>query len=193
MNLALSQLKEIMPGAMHLELFLEPIIATLEEFNIASSTRAAAFIAQLAHESGQFVYMAELANGAAYDNRADLGNTTSEAREIAARHGTSTGRWWKGHGPIQITGYTNHKRCGEYLGLDLLENPRLLEQPLEGCRSAGWFWAIEKNLNPLADAGDFLTITRRINGGVNGLADRQQFWERAKVVLQFIDVEGGAA
>lgn len=188
MNLTAQHLRSIMPQIGNkAEVFVQPLIDAMCEFQITTPARAMAFIAQVAHESGQFRYMAEIADGSAYDNRADLGNTTPDAREIAARHGTTAGRWWKGHGPIQITGYTNHKRCGEALGLDLLENPRLLEQPEEGCRAAGWFWD-SRHLNDYADVGDFKTITLRINGGLNGYADRQQFWERAKTVLMFIDV-----
>lgn len=188
------QLRQIMPliGA-KADTFIGPLNDAMDEFEINTPARQAAFIAQLAHESGQFRYMQELADGGAYDNRADLGNTRPEAVEVARRNGTTAGRWFKGHGPIQITGYSNHKVCGEALGEDLIEHPRALIEPGLGCRSAAWFWA-SHGLNEIADRGDFLTITRRINGGTNGLADRQQFWERAKSVLampDFNDVRGG--
>ena len=174
-------------------LFAGPLNAAMAEFEINTPARQAAFIAQLAHESGEFRYMQELADGSAYDYRADLGNTDPIAIEVARRNGTTAGRWFKGHGPIQITGYSNHKACGEALGVDLVEHPRALTEPELGCRSAAWFWA-SRGLNALADRGDFLGITRRINGGTNGLADRQQYWERAKRVLampSFSDVVGG--
>ncbi|CRM70551.1 putative chitinase [Pseudomonas sp. 58 R 12] len=70
----------------------------------------------------------------------------------------------------------------EVLGLDLINQPTLLEQPQYAAMSAAWFWST-KGLNTLADQGDFPKITRRINGGLNGLEDRLQLWERAKKVL----------
>ena len=136
-----------------------------------------------------------MADGSAYDYRADLGNTNPAAVEVARRNGTTAGRWFRGHGPIQITGYFNHKSCGDALGADLVEHPRALTEPELGCRSAAWFWK-SRGLNALADAGDFLAITKRINGGTNGLADRQQYWERAKKVLampDFSDVQSGSS
>ncbi|MBI0407599.1 MAG: hypothetical protein ITD45_02715 [Nitrosospira sp.] len=68
---------------------------------------------------------------------------------------------------MQVTGYDNHLACGAALGFDLLHQPGLLDQPVEACRSAAWFWKTH-GLNELTDAGDFERITRRINGGLNG-------------------------
>lgn len=178
------QLRQILPNAGHRAgVFYGPLIEAMAEFSIDTPGRQAAFIAQLGHESGSFVYMEELASGAAYDHRDDLGNTRPEAIGIARQHGSTPGRWWKGHGPMQITGFYNHRDCGEFLGLDLLNEPRLICEPVNGCRSAGWFWRDFKHLNEFADAGDFIRITKRINGGTNGLADRQAIWARAKTVL----------
>ena len=86
--------------------------------------------------------MEEVVSGAAYDNRADLGNTNSEAIRIATAHGSTPGRFWKGHGPIQITGYLNHLAAMMALELDCVEQPRLLCEPVHGCRAAGWFWKV---------------------------------------------------
>ena len=89
---------------------------------------------------------------------------------------------YRGRGPIQLTGKSNYRTCGAALGVDLVAEPALLETAEVGCLAAAWFWA-DKGLNALADAGDFVTITRRINGGLIGLADRRELWERAKAVF----------
>ena len=137
MNLTLQQLQLIMPAATRASLFLEPLNAAMQEFGIDTRLRMAAFLSQIGHESGQFRFMEELASGAAYDNRADLGNTNSEAIRIATAHGSTPGRFWKGHGPIQITGYLNHLAAMMALELDCVEQPRLLCEPVHGCRAAG--------------------------------------------------------
>ena len=135
----------------------------------------AAFIAQIGHESGQLQYVREIWGPTAaqlrYEGRADLGNTV-----------TGDGSRYRGRGLIQITGRANYAACGEALGIDLINHPELLEQPQYACLSAAWFWAM-KGLNTLADAGEFNTVTRRINGGLNGLADRLSLWVKAREVL----------
>lgn len=152
--------------------YLAPLNEALREFEIdANALREAAFLAQLLHESGGFRYVRELASGVAYEGRADLGNTEP-----------GDGARFKGRGLIQITGRSNYRDCGVALGLDLVEHPELLEQPVAACRSAAWFWA-SRGLNELADKEDFLRITKRINGGTNGWAERVRFYERAKEVL----------
>ena len=182
--LTLEQLKVIMPqGGKKLANFVEPLNLATSEFNILSPLQQAAFIAQLAHESMSFLYMEEIANGSAYEKRKDLGNLEPEAIAIAKANGSTPGRWWKGHGPIQITGFYNHKACGKSLGLDLLNNPKLITQPLNGCRSASWFWKMHE-LNNLADNSKFVAITKIINGGTNGLDDRIQFYKLACSVLK---------
>ena len=92
------------------------------------------------------------------------------------------GQKYRGRGLIQITGHDNYERCGEALGLDLLSRPELLELPQHAAASAAWFWQ-QKGLNTLADRGDFETITRKINGGLNGLADRLALWTKAREAL----------
>ena len=108
---------------------------------------------------------------ARYEGRVDLGNTQS-----------GDGPKYRGRGLIQITGRSNNKTCGEALGLDLINQAELLEKPQHACMSAAWFWATRGH-NTLADEGTFETITRRINGGLNGLADRQMLYARALKVL----------
>ena len=89
---------------------------------------------------------------------------------------------YRGRGLIQLTGKTNYRLCGEALGLDLFTQPELLEKPQHACMAAAWFWG-SNGLNSLADKGDTETITRRVNGGLTGLADRQAIYARALKVL----------
>jgi putative chitinase len=183
--ITLEDLKKICPQAPagRLAKFVDPLNEAMREFEISDNVeREAAFIAQCAHESGGFFYVREIASGEAYEGRGDLGNVEPDAIRIAAEHGSTPGRWWRGHGLIQITGYSNHRTCGEALGLDLLAAPELLETPVNACRSAAWFWETH-GCNELADRGDFLRITKVINGGTNGWADRVAYLERAKEVL----------
>ena len=166
------QLKEIMPYAgKRAETFLEPLNAAMAEFEINTPARQAAFLAQIAHESGSLRYVKEIASGAAYEGRKDLGNTEE-----------GDGMRFKGRGLIQITGRANYTQCGAALGLDLLAEPDLLEQTGNACRSAAWFWQT-RGLNELADDGEFKLITKRINGGYNGLEDRRAYYTRAKETL----------
>jgi len=180
------QLLAIMPNATPARVanFIGPLNDTMEEFAITTPARQAAFLAQLAHESGSLRYVEEIASGSAYDNRADLGNTTTEAIALAELAGTTPGKHYKGRGLIQITGYTNYLACSRSLCRDdsLVQNPSALERPDLACRSAGWYWD-SRRLNDFADAGQFETITRKINGGLNGQADRLAHYERAKKVL----------
>lgn len=172
--MTLGQLKRIMPHAKgRATEFLPWLNATMIEFGITTPKRIAAFVAQLAHESGEFRYMRELASGEAYEGREDLGNTE-----------VGDGVKYKGRGPIQITGKNNYRDCSLSLFGDerLLEQPDLLEQPEHGCRAAGWFWKTRR-LNHLADKGQFVAITKRINGGINGLTDREAYYKRALSVL----------
>lgn len=167
-----NDLLKIMPYAKaRIDIFLEPLNAAMKEFEINTPARRAAFLAQIGHESGQLRYVRELASGQAYEGRKDLGNTQP-----------GDGVRFKGRGLIQITGRSNYIDCGKALALDLLAKPELLEEPESACRSAAWFWKT-RGLNELADAGDQVKITRRINGGTNGLADRLALFEVAKQVL----------
>lgn len=170
--ISLDQLKQILPlSGRRASTFCDPLNAAMQEFDINTPARQASFIAQVGHESGQFVYVRELASGAAYEGRADLGNTH-----------LGDGVRYKGRGLIQVTGRSNYEACGHALGLDLLTNPELLELPVNAARSAAWFWRTH-GLNQLADAGDQVAVTRRVNGGTNGLAERLAFFEVAEKVI----------
>jgi putative chitinase len=144
----------------------------VSSFGLNTKNRIAMFLAQVGHESGSFRYAEECGSGVIYNKREDLGNTMPEAREAAKKHNMEVGSFYKGRGYIQITGYTNYKRFGALMGLDLVNKPTLLKEPKYAMRSAMEFWK-SNNLNALADINDFEKITRRINGGLNGYADRQ--------------------
>ena len=167
-----TQLQSIMPFAKaRIPSFVAPLNAAMYEFHINSPLRQAAFIAQIAHESGELRYVEEIASGIAYEHRKDLGNTQP-----------GDGMRYKGRGLIQITGRNNYAECGKALGCDLITNPELLETTDLACRSAAWFWA-SHGLNDLADKGDFERITKRINGGLNGYQERLAYHARAKMAL----------
>ena len=169
----LEELKAICPltKLSVLEKFIEPLNEAMTEFEIDNVEREIAFLAQVAHESGGFHYTRELASGEAYEGRAGLGNTEP-----------GDGVRYKGRGLIQITGRSNYRSCGDALGVDLVSEPSLLEQPEIAARSAAWFWEAH-GLNTLADSGDFRAITRRINGGLNGYQDRLAYFNRAQTAL----------
>lgn len=167
-----TQLQSIMPFAKaRIPSFVAPLNGAMHEFHINSPIRQAAFIAQIAHESGELRYVEEIASGTAYEGRKDLGNTQP-----------GDGMRFKGRGLIQITGRNNYAECGKALGVDLITNPELLETNDLACRSAAWFWA-SRGLNDLADRGDFERITKRINGGLNGYQERLVYHARAKMAL----------
>lgn len=180
MSITPQQLLQILPNAGPKAGVFAPVLnAAMGKFGIVTLARQAAFIAQIGHESGQFRYLRELGNDqylAKYDTgtlAARLGNTPEADGD---------GQKYRGRGLIQITGRANYKACGEALGLDLLSQPELLELPQHAATSAAWFWH-SRGLNSLADRGDFVGITRKINGGTNGIADRQALWEKARKVL----------
>lgn len=152
-------------------IYAEPLTITMAEFLINTPKRQAAFLANLAHESGSLKYVEEIASGDAYEGRLDLGNTQP-----------GDGRRFKGRGLPQITGRDNYLKCGAALGMDLITNPELLEQPLPAARSAGWFWHV-KNLAALADDDKFGSLCRLWNGGFNGLDDRIVHWLRIRKCL----------
>lgn len=154
-----------------------PINAAMREFGISTSPdRIAAFLAQIGHESGRLRYVREIWGPTPvqerYEGRADLGNTQP-----------GDGKRFMGRGLIQITGRANYAQISDALGEDFVRFPGLLERPEFAARSAGWFWA-SRGLNELADAGDHRRITRRINGGLNGLEDRLLILAAAQRELQ---------
>lgn len=177
------QLLQILPNAgRQAGVFVPALNATMGKFAIITRLRMAAFIAQIGHESGQLRYVRELGNDK-YLAKYDTGRLAQRLGNTPEADGD--GQKYRGRGCIQVTGRANYEACSEALFGDsrLLNTPELLEQPVYAAMSAGWFWQKE-GLNTLADKGDFLAITKRINGGTNGLADREALYKRALGVLQ---------
>jgi predicted chitinase len=183
-----SDLRQIMPRIPQdkFEIYLLILNKVMEDFQINTPLRAAAFLAQLAHESGQLRFMEEIWGPTAAQKRYE------PPSDLATRLGNTEpgdGKRFKGRGPIQITGRANYKRYGDLLGVDLIRNPDLAATPSIAFQIAATYWTTNR-LNELADAGDFTTITRRINGGLNGLQDRLKFYDIAKNVLGAGDEPG---
>ena len=156
-------------------LFTQPLNDAMAKFGITTSKRVCAFLAQIAHESGKLVYVREIWGPTkaqeGYEGRADLGNVYP-----------GDGKKYLGRGLIQITGRANYKICGDALGVDFESEPVLLESSRYAALSAAWYWA-KHGCNELADAGEFITITRRINGGLNGQEQRVALLEQATSII----------
>lgn len=181
MHLTQAQLLCILPNAGANAGVFAPVLNTaMGCYQIIGPKRVAAFIAQVGHESGQLRYLRELGNDT-YLSKYDTGRLASRLGNTPEADGD--GQRFRGRGLIQITGRANYRACGEALGLDLVAEPALLEQPRWAAHSAAWFWT-SRGLNPLADSGDFDAITQRINGGQNGAADRRALYEQALRVLE---------
>lgn len=149
--------------------------AVMAELAINTPLRAAAFLAQWAHETGGWRWMKELGGPLyfkKYDFRQDLGNTEP-----------GDGYRYRGRGYPMLTGKANYEKYGKKLNLPLLEQPSLAESPAVSARIAGQFW-IDHGLNEFADEGKIKTITLKINGGLNGFADRKRKYEIAKGIMK---------
>jgi putative chitinase len=170
--------------------WLEPLLETFEKYEINTPKRQACFIGQCMHESGGFKFLRENLNYSAkglvatwpsrFPNEEYADEFARKPERIAnkvysGRMGNTEdgdGAKYIGRGLIQLTGKDNYKAVTEALGIDLVANPQLLEEPRYAALSAGWFWN-KKGLNALADANDIETMTKRINGGSIGIADRK--------------------
>jgi putative chitinase len=169
-------LKECMPFAKdeNVKKFVVPLNNAMERYMIDTARREAAFLAQVAHESGSLRYVEEIASGESYEGREDLGNDQP-----------GDGVRFKGRGLIQITGRFNYDALSSALNYDFIKEPEKLELPGAAALSAGWYWWL-KDLSRLADVDAFKKITQKINGGLNGYPDRIQHWERCKKALKVV-------
>lgn len=159
------------------------IDAAMAAYDISTPARQAAFLAQIGHESGGLHWLVEIwgpdAAQIGYEGRADLGNVC-----------TGDGSLFRGRGLLETTGRANYVRVRDRLRAKLPDqqvpdfelHPELLATAPWAALSAADFWD-EHGLNALADAGDFMTISRRVNGGLNGYADRLALFEKAKEAL----------
>jgi putative chitinase len=165
-------LKKICPAGKtsNLAKYVGPLNTYLPQFEINTLPRIRHFVAQVAHESASFNYVEEIASGQAYEGRKDLGNNNP-----------GDGVKFKGRGLIQITGRANYEKCSIALFGDnrLLDHPELLEIADNAVKSASWFWKT-KGLNMFADKDDLKAITKRINGGYNGIGSREEYYKNAQ-------------
>lgn len=174
MKLTIEQLRRAMPGlsVARAECYGQPCVDAMFRAAIDTPLRAAHFLAQVGHECGDFRWVEEIADGSAYEGRKDLGNIE-----------LGDGKRFKGRGAIQLTGRANYVAFGKSIGRSLVVDPSVVAtEPLLVVATATWFWT-RARLNELADKDDVVGITRRINGGRNGLVDRNARLLEAKKAL----------
>jgi len=161
-------------GVARVKLYFTLMSRAFTKYQINTPLRNAHFLAQIGHESLSFIYTEETASGIAYEGRQDLGNTQK-----------GDGKRFKGRGLIQLTGRANYTSYSQYSGLDLLKlgNETIVsKKPFYALDVSLWFWT-SKKLNRYADQDNIRAITRRVNGGFNGIRDRQDYLNRAKFFL----------
>lgn len=204
-----AQLKQIMPTSSNTAVWIKALNEAMERFEINTHHRGAAFLAQIAHESGELGRLVEnlnysakrlmqvwpsrfstLAKAQHYErNPEKLANYVYADRLGNGDEASGDGWKFRGRGLIQVTGRGNYQKAAKALGLALEQQPELLEQPGPAALSAAQFWQ-SHDLNEFADdrnnendAADFVTISIRINGGRAGLNERKRYWQKAKSVL----------
>lgn len=169
------QVRRIMPNAPteRVKEFVGTFNEWSEKFGINTPLRAAHYIAQVAHETLQLKLLEEIASGKKYEGRLDLGNTKP-----------GDGVRFKGRGYLQTTGRSNYQTYAQsgYCNGDLMAHPEWLAKS-PGCQKASMFFWKKNGLNRWADNDDVRGVTKKINGGYNGLAQRMNFWRLAKTVL----------
>ena len=172
MKITEQQLRRAVPGVStaNLPAFVKTFNEWAEKFGVDTPMRVVHYLAQVFHESGNLRYREELASGQAYEGRKDLGNVKK-----------GDGRRFKGRGYIQTTGRANYQAYAdsEYCNGDLMAHPEWLAQAPGDQKSSLFFWQRNK-LNRFADADDVRGLTKRINGGYNGLANRQKLTDAFK-------------
>jgi putative chitinase len=195
---------EVLPECRQPGIWSAELERFLSCFDINTPKRVAAFLAQCGHESAGFNVLEENLNYSAqallrvfpkyfksegmaadYSRKpAKIGNLVYGNRMGNGPPESGDGYRYRGRGILQVTGKNNYGRCSTYLFSDdrLVLDPDLLLIPENAILSAGWFWEVN-NLNPLCDSGNFVLLTKRINGGTNGLPHRQQIYEKALRIL----------
>ncbi|MBP0904986.1 glycoside hydrolase family 19 protein [Mariniflexile gromovii] len=186
-----------------------PYISTvLPNFGIDTPLRKAHFLSQVSHESGGLKYSEENLNYSVQGLRSVFGKyfKTNEIAEQYARKpekianrvyanrmgngDEQSGDGWKyrGRGLIQLTGKDNYRSFSNDHGIDCVNNPDLILDPEVALKSACWFWK-KRNINAYADADDIHMVTKRINGGTNGLQDRQQYLDSFKNLYKVMEAD----
>ncbi|CAK0755180.1 putative chitinase [Gammaproteobacteria bacterium] len=180
-----SIIEQVMPRAKGklAELYSAHLINAMSSAKITGVMREAAFLAQIAHESGELKYCREIWGPTSwqekYEGHKGLGNILP-----------GDGKRFMGRGLIQLTGRDNYQRCSRALFQDerLLDNPKLLEEPEYATLSAAWYWNVQK-INEPADAGDFQAVTKRINPALLGFQQRQAYYRLALECLKAASLE----
>ena len=204
MSITVEQFKTLFPHVS--TAVFEPLNRAMTRFDINSKVRMAAFLAQIGHESGGLTVFEENLNYTAqglaktWPKRFAEGGKPNELAQALARkpaaiasvvyanrmgngdEASGDGWEYRGRGPIQVTGKDGYAAAGSALGISLLTTPELLLDPEYGCLAAARYWHAT-GCNELADTGQFTAITKKINGGINGLEDRKARWAKAKTVL----------
>lgn len=166
-------IKAIAPNSK--EEIIGPLVGYLNKYmpkyEVNTYLRICHFLAQAAHEAASFRTLEEYASGAAYEGRKDLGNVNK-----------GDGVRYKGRGIFQLTGRANYRTIGAKIGMDLENNPELAESPEVSVLTALEYWK-SRGLNAFADKDDVTTITKRINGGLNGFDDRKRYLAKCKQVI----------
>lgn len=199
-----NQFSQLFPNCKDPEGWVQAMNTVFPKYEIDSPNRIAAFLAQCGHESGGWRVFSENLNYSAkaldavfgkYFKRAgrDANEYARQPEKIAnvvyanrmSNGDTESGDGWRyrGRGPIQLTGKANYEAFSREMSVDVVENPDLVSEDKEiALMSAIWFWNTNR-LNRYADNGDIKTMTKRINGGFNGLEDRIHHWEEALEML----------
>jgi putative chitinase len=201
-DFTLTKFKAIIGNNQYADHWYEALCETLPDYDIDTVERVAAFLAQTAHESGGYKALKENLNYRAetlckvwprYFNASNANQYAHNQEAIANRayagrmgngdEASGDGYRYCGRGLIQLTGKQNYTKFAESIDTPLEEIPDFLATFEGAIQSACWFWETN-NLNQYADSGDILTMTKKINGGTLGLADRQQHYQHFMQVLQ---------
>ena len=186
---------------------VDPFNETFQRFGILTPAQQASWIGQCGHECGNFRILEENLNyraptllklfpktptrqwgftpeeAAAYEKQPQRIANRIYSNRMGNRDEASGDGWrFRGSGFLQLTGHSNFYHAGQALGVDFVMQPELVRTPMYAAQTAGWFWQTHK-LNQYADSGDFVTMTKRINGGTIGLEDRIKHINHALHVL----------
>ncbi len=186
---------------------VDPFNETFQRFGILTPAQQASWIGQCGHECGNFRILEENLNyraptllklfpktpkrqwgftpeeAAAYEKQPQKIANRIYSNRMGNRDEASGDGWrFRGSGFLQLTGHSNFYHAGQALGVDFVMQPELVRTPMYAAQTAGWFWQTHK-LNQYADSGDFVTMTKRINGGTIGLEDRIKHINHALHVL----------
>ena len=182
--------------------WVDALNETFTRFNIDTPNQQAAFIGQCSHECGNFKVLEENLNYRAATlmklwpkrfptlefanqyggNAKKIANSVYSNRMGNRDEASGDGYRFRGRGCIQLTGHANYFHAGKALGVDFVMEPELVRTPRYAAQTAGWFWQTHK-LNQTADGRDFVSMTKKINGGTIGLDDRIKHINQALAVL----------